>query len=384
MKEADLDTRTLQLVTTERCNLKCRYCFEQVKRNRDMPVATALAKVEKYLTLDDGFDGLLIDFFGGEPLLRFELIREVVDFVHSRPWPKRHHFNVGTNLTLLDEDKKAWLAHHRGCLTVSTSLDGTKRAHDFNRWESYDDVVRHVPFLRENWPDQPVKMTIGADMIEEVAAGIIEILEMGLFVEANVVFENVWGEGAERQAKLATFSHQLDELVAYFTRHPELSPPRFVDLGIAALPGLAPGENRKWCGTGRYMVAVDVDGVEYPCHRFTPYASNHAAERHAREGFGAPVTDCSACPVVAVCPTCHAYNWEVTGDEDKRVGYHCDFIRLQFHATARLQYNRNRAAIRQLAKGEIDETVDPAELAALGRLIKGIALVQEKLPLPTI
>ena len=382
MKEADSKTRTLQLVTTERCNLQCRYCFEQTKRNRDMPVATALEKIEKYLTVDDDFEGLLIDFFGGEPLLRFELIKQAVDFVHARDWPKRHHFNVGTNLTLLDDEKKAWLARHRGCLTVSTSLDGTKSAHDHNRWNSYDDVVRHVPFLKANWPDQPVKMTIGADMIEEVARGIIEIIEMGLKVEANVVFEDVWGEGEERRARLACFAEQLERLVEYFAAHPDVQPPRFVDLGIADIGNGARGAKARWCGTGKYMVAVDVDGVEYPCHRFTPYGSNNAADIHRTKGVTEVDSSCDDCPVIDVCPTCHAYNWEVTGDEDRRVGYHCDLIRLQFHATARLQFNRHRDRIKALSAGQVDEEADYAELVRLGKLMRGIGIVQEQLPLP--
>lgn len=384
MREIDSKTRTLQLVMTERCNLKCRYCFETNKRNRDLPVRVALEKVEKYLCIDDDFDGLLIDFFGGEPLLRFDEIRQIVDFVHSRQWPKKHHFNVGTNLTLLDEQMKAWLASHRGCLTISTSLDGTKRAHDYNRWSSYDDVVKHVPFLLENWPSQPVKMTIGADMLGEVAQGIIEIIEMGLLVEANVVFEDVWGSGEARRQRLRTFARQLDRLVEYFTDRPDLDPPRLVSLGIADLENNRPRPDAKWCGTGDYMVAVDVDGAEYPCHRFTPYGSNNAEETHKTQGVATVQSECATCPVVGICPSCHAYNWEVTGDMYKRVGYHCDFMRLQFHATARLQYNRNRDAIARLARGELEHAADPASLAHLRRVMKGIATVQDKVPIPLL
>ena len=382
MKETDFKTRTLQLIMTERCNLKCRYCFETEKSNRDLPLEMILEKVEKYLSIDDDFDGLLIDFFGGEPLLRFEEIKKTVDFVHSREWPKGHHFNVGTNLTLLTDDMKKWLAHHNGCLTVSSSLDGTKRTHDFNRWNSYDDVIKHVPFLLENWPDQPVKMTIGADMVDDVAQGIIEIIEMGMKVEANVVFEDVWGEGETRLGHLIEFSHQLERLIDYFGDHPDIDLPRFINLGIADIGNGRTAGKPKWCGTGKYMVAVDVEGIEYPCHRFSPYGSNNAAQVHCTQGVTKVESKCDTCPVVDVCPTCHAYNWEVTGDEDQRVGYHCDFIKLQFHATARLQYNLNRSQIEALSNGDIALHAEYADLARLGRLMRGITIVQEELSPP--
>src|SRR3990170_5276180 len=98
MKHTSLDERTLQLIITEDCNLRCRYCFEHTKSKRSMPTDVALAAVDKYLTADDSFSGVIIDFTGGEPLLHFELIRSVVEFVHSKQWPKQHHFNIGSHL----------------------------------------------------------------------------------------------------------------------------------------------------------------------------------------------------------------------------------------------------------------------------------------------
>jgi uncharacterized protein len=191
--------RTLTLMTTHSCNLECIYCYEKKQSSKkDMEIEVAKDAIKRYMISDDNFDKIIIDFFGGEPLLAFSLIRQVVEWVISQEWPKAYHFSIGTNGTLLTNEIKNWLYNNRNYLSVSLSIDGCKKAHDLTRDNSYDLIYPHISFFKDTWPDQAAKMTICAETIPYVAESVIELEEMGLMFTANIAFEDFWG-GPEKK-----------------------------------------------------------------------------------------------------------------------------------------------------------------------------------------
>lgn len=81
--------KTVSMVVTQGCNLRCVYCYEANKTNQTMPVETALGIVHKVLgSTDAGYDECVLEFFGGEPFLNFNLIRQVCDSTWGQPWNK--------------------------------------------------------------------------------------------------------------------------------------------------------------------------------------------------------------------------------------------------------------------------------------------------------
>ena len=87
----------LTLHLTNRCNLACRYCYQR-HGGEDMDFETAAAAIDRLATGNN--PGVI--FFGGEPLLRKDLILRVIDRCEARE-PNRFHYKVTTNGTLLDE-----------------------------------------------------------------------------------------------------------------------------------------------------------------------------------------------------------------------------------------------------------------------------------------
>src|SRR5512135_2413739 len=127
----------LTLHLTSRCNLRCRYCYA-APADQDMSLETATAAISKLAVGDDC--GVI--FFGGEPLLRKDLIAALLEWC-ERKNPRRFHYKVTTNGTLLD-DEFLDLADRHGLL-VAISHDGAREAHDALRvWPSgvgtYDDL----------------------------------------------------------------------------------------------------------------------------------------------------------------------------------------------------------------------------------------------------
>ena len=357
-----MQVQTVQLTVTEACNLDCVYCFAQNKSKRKMSSSLAREIAARHLDADSPFDAIEFDFAGGEPLVALDVMQDVVSFVHSRSWKKKHGFGFTTNGTLLNEKVKGWLSA-RDCIQFSISFDGTREAHNANRSGSYDRAVAHVPWLLERCHrlgmTSSTKMTISPQTVGLIAEGVIHLHRLGFEeVNANVPYEDLWSD-ADRNGLLLNFASQLDLLVDYYDKNPSARPPHLVRLPIHRLfsepdDQLAP----RWCGSGRTMVCYDTNGEAYPCHRFVPmavgkdrpYDGKAQLQPKTRLELEAK-SPCLDCPFVQACPSCLGFNWQVYGDPDVRTRFHCPFMLIQFKASAKLELLRLSAQIERARAG---------------------------------
>lgn len=335
--------RSVLLTITEDCNLRCRYCYEPNKTPRYMSSKTAHDAINHFMETETEFDDIEFDFFGGEPMLAFDLIRDVVDSFHTQEWSINHIFFISTNGTILTEEMKAWLVRYKGCVKVGVSLDGNRTAHNLNRCNSYDKVRENLPFFMEHWPEQPIKMTISAETIPYVADSIIELEEIGVPFTANIVYENIWGNSTQKKALLKIYAQQLDRLVEYYMVHPNLYPARIVDVKVEmASPEILDrdqkqGDIKRWCGAGHEMVVVEVDGSLSPCHRFSPWITGLPVPEQVNRQVSWKPEKCSSCKLILLCPVCAGFNWQTNGDSGFRTTFHCDAFKLETKASAKLQ-----------------------------------------------
>lgn len=334
------------LTICRKCNLRCRYCYEPHEHfdGRTMDFKVAQEIITRYMEAENEYDNVEFQLFGGEPMLAFPLIKQIVEWFHSRSWNKGHIFFITTNGTILTEEMKKWLLQNRQCVVAGFSIDGNRLAHNLGRDNSYDLLRRNIPFFRETWPTQPAKMTIYAETIPYIADSIIELEEMGLYFTANIVFEDIWGEPERKKALLDIYREQLLRLVDYYVDHPHLEP-----VGPLLRRELEFTNHYKplkyldsycvrYCGAGHEMVMVDVDGSIYPCHRFAPWIAKRPAPGLPpnRQKKWMP-EKCTECKYVSLCPTCAGFNWESNGDTGIRTTYHCEAFKLELLASARLQ-----------------------------------------------
>lgn len=130
-------TNLHMIVLTYRCNHDCRYCHassvaDTCKDTPDMSPEIAWKAVD--IILQSPAKELKIEFQGGEPLLNFETLTAVVEYVEERihgGLEKHIEFVVCTNLTLLTAEHLAFFKKHS--IVISTSLDGPMGCHDANR-----------------------------------------------------------------------------------------------------------------------------------------------------------------------------------------------------------------------------------------------------------
>lgn len=130
---------TLEL--TERCNLRCKYCiyqdFNEGYRGygeRDMTIETARHAIDllvKHSADVEPEKKLIVTFYGGEPLLKFDLIKQCVEYAESKKVDHEWLFAITTNCTMLTDEKIQYFAE-KG-FTLTASIDGYKEIHDANR-----------------------------------------------------------------------------------------------------------------------------------------------------------------------------------------------------------------------------------------------------------
>ncbi len=170
----------LELVVTERCNLRCTYCFERrMQRQQDMTAQTARSALRLLFDYSAAARDLRIVFFGGEPLLNVPVIEEVVSLARTMADAagKRVSFDMTTNGTLMTDHLAAYFA--RNGVAPLISIDGDKASHDASRRDAagngtFDRAVRALAFVAEHGQRLGIKMTVApcnaARLCEDVHA----------------------------------------------------------------------------------------------------------------------------------------------------------------------------------------------------------------------
>ena len=130
--------RSIQLQITQDCNFKCRYCSYSFDNNVDrihkhINMSWKIAKKSIDFLFDHSKDAenILISFYGGEPFLNFEVLKQSVEYAENLFQAKKVSFNLTTNCTILTGEILDFIIKHR--IFIMISLDGPQNIHDKHR-----------------------------------------------------------------------------------------------------------------------------------------------------------------------------------------------------------------------------------------------------------
>lgn len=341
------NTKIVILTLTNDCNLACVYCYEHCKEMAFMSQETAIEIVDREMTVDDGSDFVCIYYFGGEPFLAFDKIKEIHKYLQSKSWPKGWFGFATTNGTLVHDEIKQWLHDNQSTMEVYLSLDGTKEMHNKNRSNSYDRI--DVDFFNKEYPF--AKMTVTEKTLPDLAEGAISLHEKGFQVSANLGYGISWNEDSPE-----ILADQLNILIEYYLSHPDIKPATVLDQAILDLEPFAEVPKR-FCGVGPLMKSYDIDGEVYPCHAFAPLCLGKDKAKKAKElDFTCPLSKldldekCRSCPIVGSCPTCYGINYNMSGNVYHISDDHCRMMKVQFLANAMFKYKQYTMGILSLSK----------------------------------
>ena len=262
------------------CNLNCSYCFASQGKyhgDRAMMSFEVGKQAFDFLIANSGTRrNLEVDFFGGEPLMNFEVVKELVAYARSieKDHGKNFRFTLTTNGVLIDDDVIDFA--NKEMSNVVLSLDGRKEVHDRFRvdyngkgsWEKIVPKFQKLVDAREgkNYYMRGTFTHHNPDFLEDIK----EMLSLGfkeLSMEPVVCAAD--DPSALTDEDIAVVMKQYEDLAELMLKkHKEGDGFTFYHYMIDLKGGPCIYKRISGCGSGTEYMAVTPWGDLYPCHQF--------------------------------------------------------------------------------------------------------------------
>jgi uncharacterized protein len=262
------------------CNLRCKYCFASTGDfgggRKLMPFDVGRAALDFLFDHSGSRRNLEVDFFGGEPLMNFEVVKQLVAYgrAEEKKRGKNIRFTITTNAMLLDDEKIDFI--NREMSNVVLSADGRREVNDNMRIRadgsgSYDTIMANIKkfvrlrgdreyyvrgtFTREN-------LDFASDVLHFADEGIDQIS-----IEPAITDEK--DPYALREEDLPTVFKEYEHLAkVMLDRKKEGRGFNFFHFMVDLDEGPCLIKLLRGCGCGNEYVAITPDGEIYPCHQF--------------------------------------------------------------------------------------------------------------------
>lgn len=281
------------LNVTDACNLNCKYCFVRNYRQKSAKLMSqqiarrAIEMLDSYYNINGG-NGFSVSFFGGEPLLAWNLIKEITIALKgvADKYKAACPLGITSNGTLIDKEKFEFIDKNKIGLIIS--IDGHEEIHNKNRpmknGNSHKKTIEALKILqdRKGIPEITLRASYTAEGVDLV--GLLqyfnELIDQGYgdTISIEPISLNEYGcivPGSHKIAitedgvgKFAEEYHKASKWILSEIRSGKR--PHFVHymklMARLAFQQPSPSE----CGAGNGYVAIGYDGTIYPCHRQGP------------------------------------------------------------------------------------------------------------------
>ena len=281
LKERSGDVvKALCLHVAHTCNLNCSYCFaSQGKYHGEralMSFEVGKQALDFLIASSGERHNLEVDFFGGEPLMNFGVVKQLVAYAREREKEcgKHFRFTLTTNGMLIDDDVIDFA--NRECDNVVLSLDGRREIHDALRVDyagrgSYDTVVPKFQRLVEKRGGTRYYMRgTFTHLNPDFTKDLFHMAELG-FTELSMepVVCAPGDPAALTPEDIETVKEQYEILAAWMLRRKkEGRPITFYHYMLDLKNGPCIYKRLSGCGSGTEYMAVTPWGDLYPCHQF--------------------------------------------------------------------------------------------------------------------
>lgn len=283
---------TITFLTTQNCNLRCKYCYEINKKENHMSIEIAKKAIDKllkgaFITKENSphaKQGIILEFMGGDALVNTKLLDEILEYwvykliVTNTKWSKiwRHAWRVSicSNGTLFEKrEVREFCEKWKEVLSLSVSIDGCPEIHD--KYRVFPDgsgtmskIQEWMPWYRDMFNEQAcvTKSTCSKATIPYLYESLKFMHEeLGLiWINQNFIMEPT-GCTEEDYEEL---KHQLELCRQYVFEHRNEMFWSMLDKNFAE-PKNHICEQQSICGSGN-MLSVDIDGRVYACMRWAP------------------------------------------------------------------------------------------------------------------
>jgi uncharacterized protein len=344
------EVKALCLHICHDCNLRCRYCFADegaYHSAREFMSEETAKKAIDFLIANSGNRKILeVDFFGGEPLMCLQTIKNVVAYARGEAEKagKKFLFTTTTNALLLDDDAIDFF--NREMENVVLSLDGRKEVHDAirktkNGKGSFDLVIENIKkFVRSRGgKSYYVRGTFTAKNLD-FSKDVIFLAESGF---DSISMEPVVTDIDDLEIKsehiptvLKEYENLCDKYLEKFDNGEGFN---FFHFNVDLDGGVCLQKKVSACGAGNEYFSVTPNGDIYPCHQFAGDKNflmgnvyDGKLDKNIREKFANSCLftreECGDCFAKFICSGgCSANNYHFEGDINKPYKVTCEMMK---------------------------------------------------------
>jgi uncharacterized protein len=314
---------------TKSCNLRCKYCYAPNKIKESMTLETARRGIDLAVRLGNG--SACVSYFGGEPLLVFDQIRELTTYAHEcgKQSNTQMHFRLSTNGTLFDEESLAFCRDHNVLFAVS--LDGDREAHNAQRVfadgrGSFDALDKKLSLILEYNPFTVITSVITPPTVERLYSSIEYMWDRGV---RYIVHQLDYTHPDWTPDHIEKLEHSYRQLAGFYLE--KIRGGTHFHLGVfddkLKTHAHSPIRLGEICDFGVKKVSVAPNGRIYPCVQFIsdkPDAEDYcigdveSGFNDRRESLIAENRkerkQCEGCALLGRCSNyCGCLNWQLTG-----------------------------------------------------------------------
>lgn len=281
LKRRSTVVKALCLLVAHTCNLNCSYCFASQGKFHGseglMDFETARRAIDFLVENSGSRRNLEVDFFGGEPLINFEVCKKTVEYARSieKAHNKNFRFTLTTNGVNLTDEVIEWA--NRECYNVVLSLDGRKEVNDRFRVDragngSYDRIVpKFQKFVKERGDKGYYMRGTFSHFNPDFTNDIFHMADDLGFTELSMepVVADPTSPSALTEEDLPLLYDQYEHLAEEMLRREKDGKPiTFYHYMIDLEHGPCVYKRVSGCGSGTEYMAVTAGGDLYPCHQF--------------------------------------------------------------------------------------------------------------------
>ncbi len=360
--------KAMCLNVSHNCNLACEYCFADGGTYNDerktMSYDTAKAAIDMLVEMSGTRRNLEVDFFGGEPMLDFEVVKKTVLYARSIEMErgKNFRFTITTNAYRLNDEDIDFF--NEQMYNVVISIDGRKEVHNRVRKtvggkDSFDDVIKNALRFKERRKGQYYVRGTFTRYNLDFCSDVLFLNDLGfdqLSIEPVVLKPE--SPMSIREQDLPRIIAEYDKLAEeYIARRKTDKWFNFFHFMIDIDNAPCAVKRLKGCGAGGEYVAVAPDGTVYPCHQFDGIKSvalgnvfdgvNNDELRKKFYYCSVPTkTDCSECWAKYYCSGgCMANSFKFNGDINMPYKPACELMKKRVECAL---------AIKAIEEGEQD------------------------------
>ncbi len=274
--------KAMCLLVTQDCNLRCKYCFASageyhINGSCLMSYETGKRALDWLVEKSGRRHALEVDFFGGEPLMNFDVVKQLVAYGRSleKAHDKQFKFTITTNAVALTDEMIDFF--NREMHNVVLSIDGRPEVHDRmrptpNGKGSYEIMMPKARRLaeRRGQKDYYVRGTYSAHNLD-FGNDVLHLADLGFEqISIEPVVADAACDYALSEDMLPAIVDEYERLARIYLKRRE-EPARwfnFFHFMIDLKGGPCLRKRLTGCGAGNEYVAITTDGDIYPCHQF--------------------------------------------------------------------------------------------------------------------